>query len=106
MTDPDETANLVGKIAQGYREHVAKRSALPYPHTLNDCDLCRERDADFEAAIADPVTGIRTLLCQQCLGPWSVTQLDVLNGRAVIALEWAPGRLAGHGLTEEDPDYE
>jgi hypothetical protein len=78
-------------------------SALPYPHARNDCQVCRERDADFEVTIDDPVVGQRTsLLCQQCLGPWSVTQVHLLDGRAAVILEWAPGRLADHGLTGGD----
>ena len=31
-------------------------SALPYPHACNDCQVCRERDADFEVHAKDPVT--------------------------------------------------
>jgi hypothetical protein len=78
-------------------------TALPYPHARNDCGICRERDADFEVTVDDPVTGSRpSLLCQQCLGPWAVTRVDYLNGRAAMTLEWAPGRLADHGLTGGD----
>ena len=73
-------------------------SALPYPHARNDCGTCRERDADFEVTIADPVAGDRmSLLCQQCLGPWSATQVHLLDGRAKLTLTWAPGRLADYG---------
>jgi hypothetical protein len=65
--------------------------------------MCRERDADFEVTIGDPVVGERmSLLCQRCLGPWSVTQVCLLDGRAAMTLTWAPGRLAGHGLTGGD----
>ncbi|MFZ0186290.1 MAG: hypothetical protein WAL72_05005 [Streptosporangiaceae bacterium] len=28
MTDPNETANLVGKITQGYREHAAEDAQI------------------------------------------------------------------------------
>jgi hypothetical protein len=76
---------------------------LPYPHARNDCQVCRERDADFEVTVDDPVVGRRmSLLCQRCLGPWSVTQVYLLDGRAVMTLAWAPGRLADHGLTGGD----
>ena len=72
--------------------------ALPYPHAHNDCGICRERDADFEVTVDDPVVGQRmSLLCQRCLGPWSVTQVHLLDGRAAMTLAWAPGRLADHG---------
>ncbi len=75
-------------------------SALPYPHARNDCQVCRERDADFEVTVDDPVVGSRmSLLCQQCLGPWAVTQVYLLDGHAAMTLAWAPGRLADHGLT-------
>ncbi len=75
-------------------------SALPYPHARNDCQVCRERDADFEVTVDDPVVRSRmSLLCQQCLGPWSVTRVYLLDGRAAMTLTWAPGRLADHGLT-------
>jgi hypothetical protein len=75
-------------------------SKLPYPHARNDCGTCRERDADFEVTVADPVVGERmSLLCQRCLGPWSVTQVYLLDGLAAMTLAWAPGRLAEHGLT-------
>ena len=71
-------------------------TALPYPHTRNDCEICRERDADFHVlgeAFGKP--GNRPLLlCQRCLGPWAVTQVYLMNeGQpAVITLEPAPGR--------------
>jgi hypothetical protein len=74
-------------------------SVLPYPHAPNDCQLCRERDADFEVTVNDPVAGRRmSLLCQQRLGPWAVPHPAIMGGRAVTTLAWAPGRLADHGL--------
>jgi hypothetical protein len=75
-------------------------SRLPYPHARNDCGMCRERDADFAVTVADPILSRRrtSLLCQRCLGPWSATQVHLLDGRAAMTLEWAPGRLADHGL--------
>lgn len=78
-------------------------TTLPYPHARNDCGICRERDADFEVTVDDPVVGSRvSLLCQKCLGRWAVTQVYLLDGRAAMALAWAPGRLADHGLTGGD----
>jgi hypothetical protein len=71
---------------------------LPYPHARNDCEVCRERDADFKAAMAGAGT---CLICQNCLGPFSVTQVHLMSGRAAVTLEWAPLRLADHGLTAE-----
>ena len=71
-------------------------TTLPYPPARNDCQVCRERDADFEVTIEDPVVGDQvSLLCQQCLRP----QLAILGGRIAVTLTWAPGRLADHGLT-------
>ena len=75
-------------------------TVLPYPHARNDCEVCRERDADFAVTVGDPVAGRRSpLLCQKCLGTWSATQVYLQDGRATLTLEWAPGRLADHGLT-------
>ena len=76
-------------------------NALPYPHARNDCSMCRERDADFEVAVDDPVLARQrtSLLCQKCLGPWSVTTVHLLDGRVAVTLAWAAGRLADHGLS-------
>jgi hypothetical protein len=78
--------------------------SLPYPHARNDCQLCRGRDADVKVTADYPAAGVRaaTLLCQQCLGKWSVVQLShIADGHAEVTLEWAPGRLADHGLTAD-----
>ena len=82
-------------------------TALPYPHARNDCQVCRERDADFEVHVKDPVTPRRrpSLLCQRCLGPWSVTQVHLLDDRAVMTLEWASGRLADQDWPEVADDH-
>lgn len=77
---------------------------LPYPHARNDCEVCRERDADFAIAVDDPVVPGRRkpLLCTRCLGTWSATQLHLMNGHVVMTLEGAPGRLADFGLGGKD----
>ena len=71
-------------------------TALPYPRTRNDCEICRERDADFHVLgeAFDKPGNRPLLLCQRCLGPWAVTQVYLMNeGQpAVITLEPAPGR--------------
>lgn len=82
---------------------------LPYPHTRNDCTMCRERDADFhvlgdEWNRAD--TGYQTLLCQGCLGRWLLTPTYVLSpGRegapVTLTVEIPMARLADFGLTRE-----
>ena len=45
-------------------------TTLPYPHARNDCEMCREQDADVHVlgdAYNQP--GKRPLLlCQNCLG--------------------------------------
>jgi hypothetical protein len=72
---------------------------LPYPHARNDCEICRERDADFHI-LGEQFNkpGKRPLLlCQSCLGPWAVTQvyLGSEDQHTVITLEPAPGRSSG-----------
>jgi hypothetical protein len=69
---------------------------LPYPHERNDCEMCRERDADFHV-LGDEYNqpGKRPLLlCQHCLGRWAVTLVYQASedGKATIVIEPAPGR--------------
>jgi hypothetical protein len=54
----------------GPDEAAGKSTELPYPHTRNDCGMCRERDADVELIEepAPPAHFRPTLLCQDCLG--------------------------------------
>ncbi len=41
---------------------------LPYPHRRNDCDICREYDADL--TVTHPGLCNRPLLrCRRCAGP-------------------------------------
>jgi hypothetical protein len=66
-------------------------SALPYPHERNDCEMCRERGADFHV-LGEQFNkpGKRPLLlCQYCLGRWAVTQVCLVNEcqPTVITLE-------------------
>ena len=44
VTDPDETANLVDQITEGYREHVAAESAMAEPaeDDIAEEDPCAE----------------------------------------------------------------
>lgn len=44
--------------------------ALPYPHARNDCEFCRERDADVELTgeHAAPPGKRPARFCQHCLG--------------------------------------
>ncbi|MFD9948790.1 hypothetical protein ACFWYW_46935 [Nonomuraea sp. NPDC059023] len=45
-------------------------SRLPYPHTRNDCGMCRERDADFHLPeeIFSPPGKRPGRYCRQCVG--------------------------------------
>jgi hypothetical protein len=75
---------------------------LPYPHARNDCEMCRERDADFHVLGEEwNKPGKRPLLlCQGCLGRWAVTvvymltSLDAVGQRepAEVTLAIPPGR--------------
>lgn len=42
--------------------------ALPYPHERNDCDGCRERDADMTARYPE-LQGRDLRWCERCAGP-------------------------------------
>lgn len=68
---------------------------LPYPHTRNDCGMCRERDADFHI-LGEQYNqpGKRQLrLRQLCVGKFLVT--------AAIARRLA--RRAGHPHVRDAP---
>lgn len=41
---------------------------VPYPHERNDCDGCRERDADMVATYPG-LAGRPLRWCQRCAGP-------------------------------------
>lgn len=80
-----------------------RTTALPYPHARNDCEMCRERDADFHVLGEEyNQPGKRPLLlCQPCFGVWLVTPVYILEpGKPVtVSVEIAPGRLADFGLS-------
>jgi hypothetical protein len=48
--------------------------------------MCRERDADFEVTIATPWSASGCRCCARVLGPWSVTQVCLLDGRPSMTL--------------------
>lgn len=73
--------------------------SLPYPHERNDCEMCRERDADIQvlgAAYERP--GKRPLLlCQGCLGKWAALKVlqdsgPHMDAPVTLTLTVAPGR--------------
>ena len=70
--------------------------SIPYPHTRNDCEMCREHDADFHilGEQFNQPGKRQLLLCQNCLGRWAITQVYLLaeGGETGIRLEPAPGR--------------
>lgn len=69
--------------------------SLPYPHERNDCESCRERDADVHVLGEEfNQPGKRPLLlCQNCLGQWAASRVYLQDGgEATITLEPAPTR--------------
>ena len=78
-------------------------TTLPYPHARNDCEICRERDADSHVLGEEyNQPGKRPLLlCQPCFGRWLVVPVYILaKGKpTTISVEAAPARLADHGLS-------
>ena len=61
MTDPNETANLVGQLAQGYREHLAEEggpeiTAVPGQVLGGDIEGRADAMADAGARLAELLT--------------------------------------------------
>ena len=83
---------------------------LPYPHARNDCEACRERDADVHV-LGDEYNqpGKRPLLlCQSCLGKHIALQAIQRSGPELdqpftISVTVAPGRRTDvpFGLAED-----
>lgn len=72
---------------------------LPYPHGRNDCDLCREKDADFEIvedALNPPNVNGRTprRFCQDCIGRWMATMAMTCPGHTPQGQPWSVSVLA------------
>ena len=75
---------------------------LPYPHARNDCEACRERDADVQVLGAGDEDYRKpserpVLLCQSCLGRYVAVQAiqrggPELDQPLVISVAVAPGR--------------
>ncbi|MGP3920549.1 hypothetical protein [Nonomuraea sp. 10N515B] len=59
--------------------------ALPYPHTRNDCEMCRERDADFHVQEEqyNPPGKRPARFCQGCIGIFLTTHASYGRGRDV-----------------------
>jgi hypothetical protein len=81
---------------------------FPYPHSRNDCDACRERDADGELR-ENPARPSR--LCRTCIGNYiawslvavgeSVTIYPLSDDRRV----YGPNLDSGPGVRNQDgPD--
>jgi hypothetical protein len=68
MTDPNETADLVGQITGAYREHAAAEAA-PVPGRVLGGDVEGQADAleDAAARLAEMVAA----LTQEPAGPWT-----------------------------------
>lgn len=63
---------------------------LPYPHSCNDCQMCRERDADGQV---DPGPGQDPVrLCQLCIGRYLLIPLG--HGDSVTVQPLNPDRRA------------
>lgn len=76
-------------------------TALPYPHARNDCEMCRETDADVHVLgeqYSQP--GKRPLLlCQGCLGKHAALRAwhesgPGLDQPVTVTITVAPGRRA------------
>lgn len=78
---------------------------LPFPHSRNDCEMCREWDASVEVtdqprrrfAQAPELPERRRVLCQTCLGKYlsMLVHQDLSDGVTVeVTLALAPGRRA------------
>jgi hypothetical protein len=74
-------------------------SALPYPHERNDCESCRERDADVHVlGEENNKPGKRPLLlCQGCLGAHAALRAIYESGPGLdqpvtVTITVAPGR--------------
>jgi len=66
MSDPNETANLVGQLVQGYREHLAEESGpriVAVPGRVLGGDI--EGAADALADDADRLVGLLTAFAQE-----------------------------------------
>ena len=78
---------------------------LPYPHERNDCEMCRERDADVHV-LGDEFNqpGKRPLLvCQGCLGMHVALRVYQDDGAwlgepVTISVTLAPGRRAAAAI--------
>lgn len=69
---------------------------LPYPHTRNDCFMCKARDADIQLVEKPPPDPL-PLLCQVCLGRYLSTLVTWQSGRTrdkptTVTMVVAPGR--------------
>ena len=73
--------------------------SIPYPHTRNDCEMCREHDADVHVlgdAFNKP--GKRQLLlCAECLGKHVALRVyqecgDYCDQPLAVIVTAAPGR--------------
>lgn len=53
---------------------MSDRVELPYPHRRNDCERCRERDADFHLLGPElNIPGKRApVYCRRCIGEYLV----------------------------------
>jgi hypothetical protein len=72
---------------------------LPYPHTRNDCEMCREHDADVHVLGAEfNRPGKRQLLlCAECLGKHIALRVihesgEHLDQPVAVIVTVAPGR--------------
>ena len=75
---------------------------LPYPHARNDCEQCREHDADVQVLGADyEKPGKRPLvLCAHCFGEFAALRALSESGLSLdqpvsLTLTVAPGRRDG-----------
>lgn len=80
MTDPNETANLVGQLTQGYREHKAEEAdpeITAVPGRVLGSDI--EGQADALADDAERLAALLTAFAKEP-GPRSIDAIAVFRG--------------------------
>jgi hypothetical protein len=80
MTDPNETANLLGQLAEGYREHLAEAAEpeiVAVPGRVTGSDI--EGQADALADDAARLAGLLTAFAKEP-APRSMDAIAVFRG--------------------------
>jgi hypothetical protein len=108
MTDPDETANLVGEITRAYRAHAAEGAEITaVPGRVLGSDI--EDQADALADGAQRLTDLLTAFARES-GPRSIDAIAVFHGlsqaSSAIAVAAAELRRQGWPVLEDGAEPE